>query len=63
MYTITDRCTACGACLDVCPIGAVLEGDPVYAIDDTCCDFEECVIVCPEQAIVVLETTETGPSS
>lgn len=58
-YRITDACTACGLCLDVCPIGAVHEGDPVYVIDDTCCDFEECVLECPEEAIeLVVETAD-----
>lgn len=54
-YQITDACTTCGLCLDVCPIGAVSEGDPKYVIDDTCCDFEECVLECPEQAIVLID--------
>jgi len=59
-YVITDRCTRCGQCLDVCPIGAISEGDPRYVIDDTCCDFAECVVVCPEEAIVELGTIESG---
>lgn len=54
-YRITDACTTCGLCLDVCPIGAIAEGDPVYVIDETCCDFEECLIECPEGAIVPLD--------
>ena len=54
-YTITEKCTACDACIDVCPIDAISAGDTVYVIDDTCCDFEECVVVCPEEAIVPLE--------
>lgn len=58
MYLINNKCTACGECLDVCPIGAIEVGVPMYVIDDTCCDFEECVVVCPENAIVVTETLE-----
>lgn len=57
-YTITDACTACDMCIDVCPIGAILEGDPIYIIDDTCCDFEECVVVCEVDAIVAIEEVE-----
>lgn len=53
-YTITDKCTACDRCIDVCPIDAISAGTPYYVIDDTCCDFEECVAVCPENAIVPL---------
>ncbi len=54
-YVITDACTACDLCVDVCPIGAIAPGDPVYLIDDTCCDFEECLAMCPEDAILPLE--------
>lgn len=54
-YTITDACTACDACIDVCPISAIIEADPIYLIDDTCCDFEECLVECPEDAIVLIE--------
>lgn len=53
-YRITEACTQCDLCVDVCPISAIAPGDPVYVIDDTCCDFEECLIVCPEDAIVPL---------
>lgn len=53
-YRITDACTACDLCIDVCPIDAIAVGDPIYVIDDTCCGFEECVDVCPEDAIVPL---------
>lgn len=61
-YQITDACTACGLCLDVCPIGAISEGEPKYVIDDTCCDFEECVVECPEEAIVLVDES-TGDDS
>ncbi len=52
MFVITDKCSACGLCLDECPISAIEVGEPIYVINDTCCDFEECVSVCPEDAIV-----------
>jgi len=54
-YVINDRCTQCGECLDVCPIGSISAGDPKYVIDDTCCDFAECVVVCPVEAIIPLD--------
>lgn len=57
-YTITDACTACDMCIDVCPISAISEGDPIYVIDDTCCDFEECVVMCEVDAIVEIEEVE-----
>ncbi len=54
-YRITDACTACDQCIDVCPIQAISEGDPIYVIDDTCCDFEECLVMCDDDAIVPIE--------
>lgn len=54
-YRITEACTACDECVDMCPIGAIVPGSPIYIIEDTCCDFEECLAVCPEEAIVPLE--------
>ena len=53
-YKIISTCTACGACLPVCPIDAISAGDPIYVIDqDICCDFEDCLAVCPVNAIVL----------
>jgi ferredoxin len=54
-FKIIDTCTACDLCVDVCPIGAIMPGDPIYIIDDTCCDFEECLDECPVDAIVPVE--------
>jgi NAD-dependent dihydropyrimidine dehydrogenase PreA subunit len=51
-----ERCTGCGACLDVCPHGALylLEGKAV--VDEALCrECEACVAACPEQAIVISE--------
>lgn len=57
-YQITDACTRCDLCVDVCPIGAISPGDPIYVIDDTCCDFEECRVVCPVDAIHLITDAE-----
>ena len=54
-FRITDACTACDRCIDVCPISAISPGDPIYVIDDTCCDFQECLAECPENAIVLVQ--------
>lgn len=52
-HTITDDCVACGACMAECPVEAIKEGDPKYAIDaDTCTDCATCVEACPNEAIV-----------
>ena len=57
-HMITDACTQCNLCVDVCPISAISPGDPIYVINDTCCDFTECVAECPEEAIVPIPDWE-----
>ena len=52
-YVITDECVMCGACVDVCPVSAIAEGDPKYVIDaGTCVDCGACAGECPRNAIV-----------
>ncbi len=57
---ITDDCTACGACIDVCPNDAIIKGNPIYLINSNLCTecagyFEDsqCVNACPIEAIKV----------
>ena len=50
-YQITARCTACGLCLDACPVEVISEGD-VYLIDGLhCLECGRCAEICPEDAI------------
>jgi NAD-dependent dihydropyrimidine dehydrogenase PreA subunit len=50
-YVINDDCTACGTCIDECPVEAITEGD-IYVIDpDICTDCGSCADVCPVEAI------------
>lgn len=51
-HTITDECITCGTCADVCPEGAISEGDESYVIDpQKCTDCATCVDECPVGAI------------
>lgn len=50
-YIINDDCTACGTCIDECPVEAISEGD-IYKINpDECTDCGACADVCPVEAI------------
>ena len=56
MWKVTDACTACGTCADVCPVDLtlyVIEDKAVYQADraDECTECYACVDSCPEAAI------------
>ena len=51
-HKISADCTMCGACVDVCPVEAISEGDPKYIIDpELCTDCGACIDECPVEAI------------
>jgi ferredoxin len=49
---IADKCTACGACADVCPQDAIAIDDIAVIDQDACVDCGACVDECPNDAIV-----------
>ncbi|MDA3788324.1 MAG: DUF362 domain-containing protein [Desulfobacula sp.] len=47
-----ERCTACGACVDQCPVSALSMTDTVPVVDETLCiTCFCCQEICPEKAI------------
>lgn len=57
VYVDVSRCTGCGACVEVCPTGAIrlMEGETGKRaeIDSRACrGCEACVEACPEEAIM-----------
>jgi electron transfer flavoprotein alpha subunit len=51
---INDKCTGCGACVAVCPFGAIDMQDNVAVIDLSKCTYcGACPDVCPVEAIVL----------
>jgi Fe-S-cluster-containing hydrogenase component 2 len=54
-------CTGCGACIDVCPAGAIALVDGGARIDETACErCGACIEVCPSGAlkpVIAINTT------
>jgi NAD-dependent dihydropyrimidine dehydrogenase PreA subunit len=47
-----DRCSACGACLEACPEGAIVLRDSAAAIErHLCTGCADCLAACPQAAI------------
>lgn len=48
-----DTCIGCGACVGVCPVGALSMNDDAKSVCDegTCIDCGSCVSACPVEAI------------
>ena len=46
-----EKCTACGACAEICPVDAITVEDKAVVDADTCIDCGTCVDECPVEAI------------
>jgi len=58
IYIDSKQCTACGACVEICPTGALQwvkdqDGRHVEIDREICRECEACVEACPEEAIWV----------
>ena len=51
-----DKCTRCGLCIEVCPVGAAQSGDDGYPTYDLtkCLGCAQCIACCPEVALKIL---------
>ena len=59
---LTEECTACGECVEVCPIAAVELRDDVAVILEHCNFCGLCVSACPVEAVELTREEEAGPS-
>jgi electron transfer flavoprotein alpha subunit len=46
-----DKCIGCGACIDVCPFGALTLVDDLAVVNDKCTACGACLDVCPVNAL------------
>ena len=46
-----DKCTGCGICVDVCPVGAIKVENQKAIISEECAECAVCIDQCPNQAI------------
>jgi NAD-dependent dihydropyrimidine dehydrogenase PreA subunit len=58
VYIDSERCTGCGACVEVCPTGAIrlvedITGRRAQIDRAVCRECQACIQVCPEEAIRV----------
>ena len=54
-----DRCGYCGACVGVCPVGAIELAETHLLISDACFDCGLCVAACPVGALQAEDHAET----
>ncbi len=49
-----EKCSACGECVEACPLDAIaMQDDHAVVDEETCGDCGACVDVCPTEAITV----------
>ncbi len=49
------KCGYCGACVGVCPAGALTLVETWIEVDDTCTNCGVCARICPVGALVVVK--------
>lgn len=54
---VTDECTGCEACLNICPFGAIEMQEGKAYIMEACRACGQCVDACPVSAIIMRETS------
>ena len=54
----TEACTGCGACVDVCPFGALEIIEGVAVVNENCTACGACISVCPVEALSLPEAEE-----
>jgi len=51
-FVKTEKCTACGACIQVCPVDAIsMKNEAAFVNKQKCIGCASCIAACPEMAI------------
>jgi MinD superfamily P-loop ATPase len=57
-----ERCTGCGTCVEICPVGAIaLMRDRAHLDEELCTGCHACVDACPQEAIQPMIEGEAVP--
>ena len=60
--TDQERCTGCGACIDICPINVIrMEGDFPVVDKEWCIGCGVCAVPCPTSAVKLVRKTDALP--
>ena len=55
----SERCNGCGACLEICPTGALYLIEGKAAVEQSLCrDCQACIAACPTEAISLIALRE-----
>jgi ferredoxin len=52
---LSDKCTGCGICIDVCPTGAIEVSEQAVVNGEACSGCAACVSECPNEAIILVQ--------
>jgi heterodisulfide reductase subunit A-like polyferredoxin len=60
--TDKERCTGCGACVEICPVNVVkMEGDSPVVGKEWCIGCGVCAISCPSSAVKLVRKSDAIP--
>ncbi|QZY53823.1 4Fe-4S binding protein [Crassaminicella profunda] len=48
-----SKCSGCRMCIEICPVGAIEEGDKIMVDMSRCIKCRSCVVACPSKAIII----------